>query len=207
LWSWDITKVLGPQKWTYSYLYVMLDVFSRYVVGWMLAHGETAVLAERFIAATLAKHGITRDQLTIHADRGPAMTSKPVAFLMADLGVTKSHSRPHVSKDNPFSESQFKTFKHRPAFPGEFGSIEDARAYCQVFFPWYNNEHRHSGLGLHTPAGIHYARAGQVQAGRAAVLAAAYTAHPERFVTPPQPPKLPAISWINQPGKKEAATQ
>ena len=151
LWSRDITKLLGPQKWTYYYLYFMLDVFSHYVVGWMLAHGETAVLAERFIAETLAKHGITRDQLTIHADRGPAMTSKPMAFLMADLGVTKSHSRPHVSNDNPFSESQFKTMKYRPNFPDRLGCIEDGRGFCGHFFPWYNDEHRHSGLGLHTP--------------------------------------------------------
>ena len=136
LWSWDITKLLGPAKWTYFYLYVMLDVFSRYVVGWMVAHRESATLAERFIRETCARQGIGREQLTIHADRGPAMTSKPVALLLADLGVTKTHSRPHVSNDNPFSEAQFKTLKYRPAFPERFGAIQDARAHCHVFFPW-----------------------------------------------------------------------
>ena len=144
LWSWDITKLLGPAKWTYFYLYVMLDVFSRYVVGWMVAHRESATLAERFIRETCARQGIARDQLTIHADRGPAMTSKPVALLLADLGVTKTHARPHVSNDNPFSEAQFKTLKYRPAFPERFGSIQDARAHCHVFFPWYNAEHHHT---------------------------------------------------------------
>ncbi len=178
LWSWDITKLLGPQKWTYYYLYVILDVFSRYVVGWMVAHRESAVLAEKLISETLAKQGITRDQLTIHADRGSSMTSKPVAFLLADLGVTKSHSRPHVSNDNPFSESQFKTMKYRPGFPDRFGCIEDARAFCQPFFGWYNDEHHHSGLGLHTPASVHYGQADAIREQRAAVLAGAYAAHP-----------------------------
>ncbi len=148
LWSWDITKLLGPAKWTYFYLYVMLDVFSRYVVGWMVAHRESASLAEQFIHATCARQGIERGQLTIHADRGSAMTSKPVALLLADLGVTNTHSRPHVSNDNPFSEAQFKTLKYRPAFPTRFGSIQDARAHCHLFFPWYNTEHHHTGLGL-----------------------------------------------------------
>ena len=138
LWSWDITKLLGPAKWTYFYLYVMLDVFSRYVVGWMVAHRESATLAERFMGESCARQGIDRGQLTIHADRGPAMMSKPVALLLADLGVTKTHARPHVSNDNPFSEAQFKTLKYRPAFPMRFGSIQDARAHCHVFFPWYN---------------------------------------------------------------------
>src|SRR5438132_576706 len=151
LWSWDITKLLGPTKWTYYYLYVMLDVFSRYVVGWMLAHRELARLAEKLIAESCERQGIAPGQLTVHADRGAAMTSKPVALLLADLGVTKSHSRPHVSNDNPFSESQFKTMKYRPDFPERFGSIQDARAHCHVFFPWYNTEHHHSGLGLLTP--------------------------------------------------------
>src|SRR3989449_1572239 len=136
LWSWDITKLLGPAKWTYFYLYVMLDVFSRYVVGWMVAHRESATLAEQFIRATCARQSIGRDQLTIHADRGHAMVSNSVAFLLADLGVTKTHSRPHVSNDNPFSEAQFKTLKYRPDFPERFGAIQDARAHCQVFFPW-----------------------------------------------------------------------
>jgi putative transposase len=207
VWSWDITKLHGPVKWTYYYLYVILDIFSRYVTGWMVATAESAALAEKLISETCAKQRISAGQLAIHADRGSSMTSKPVAFLLADLGITQSHSRPHVSNDNPFSESQFKTFKHQPAFPGEFGSIEDARAYCQVFFPWYNNEHRHSALGLHTPADIHYGRAGAVRAARAGVLAAAYTTHPERFARLPRPPKLPTASWINQPGRKEGATQ
>ena len=154
LWSWDITKLLGPAKWTYFYLYVMLDVFSRYVVGWMVAHRESATLAERFIRETCVRQGIARDQLTIHADRGPAMTSKPVALLLADLGITKTHARPHVSNDNPFSEAQFKTLKYRPAFPERFGSIQDARAHCHVFFPWYNTEHHHSGLSLLTSADV-----------------------------------------------------
>ena len=207
VWSWDITKLLGPAKWTYYYLYVILDIFSRYVTGWLLADRELAALAERLIAETCASQQISAGQLAIHADRGSSMTSKPVAFLLADLGITQSHSRPHVSNDNPFSESQFKTFKYRPRFPARFASIQAARAHCQDFFPWYNNQHRHSALGLHTPADIHYGRAQAVQATRASVLTAAYTAHPERFTRQPQPPRLPVISWINQPAGKEAATQ
>ena len=156
MWSWDITKLHGPAKWTYYYLYVILDIYSRYAVGWMVATRESAALAEKLIAATCAKQGIGRDQLTIHADRGSSMTSKPVAFLLADLGVTQSHSRPHVSNDNPYSEAQFKTLKYRPGFPARFGSIEAARAHCQAFFAWYNHEHRHSGLGLHTAADVHH---------------------------------------------------
>ena len=200
LWSWDITKLLGPTKWTYFYLYVMLDVFSRYVVGWMVAHRESASLAERFIAETCARQGIGRGQLTIHADRGPAMTSKPVAFLLADLGVTKTHARPHVSNDNPFSEAQFKTLKYRPAFPARFGAIQDARAHCHVFFPWYNTEHHHSALGLLTPADVHHGRAEQRLAARATVLATAYAVHPERFPAGrPHPPARPLEVWINPP--------
>jgi putative transposase len=199
LWSWDITKLLGPAKWTF-YLYVMLDVFSRYVVGWMVAHRESATLAERFIRETCARQGIGRDQLTIHADRGPAMTSKPVALLLADLGVTKTHARPHVSNDNPFSEAQFKTLKYRPAFPERFGSIQDARAYCHNFFSWYNAEHHHSGLGLLTPADVHHGLADQRVAARATVLATAYAAHPERFPGGlPAPPAPPLEVWINRP--------
>ena len=186
VWSWDITKLHGPAKWTYYYLYVILDIFSRYAVGWMVATRESATLAEKLIAATCAKQGIARGQLTIHADRGSSMTSKPVAFLLADLGVTQSHSRPHVSNDNPYSEAQFKTLKYRPDFPARFTSIEAARAHCQVFFPWYNHEHRHTGLGLHTAADIHDGRAQVIQAARADVLTAAYTAHPERFVRHPR---------------------
>jgi putative transposase len=200
LWSWDITKLLGPMKWTYFYLYVMLYVFSRYVVGWMVAHRESATLAERFIRETCARQGIARDQLTIHADRGPAMTSKPVALLLADLGVTKTHARPHVSNDNPFSEAQFKTLKYRAAFPERFGSIQDARAHCHVFFPWYNTEHRHSGLGLLTPHDVHFGAAEHRVAARATVLAAAYAANPERFPRGlPQPPARPTAVWINPP--------
>jgi putative transposase len=200
LWSWDITKLLGPTKWTYFYLYVMLDVFSRYVVGWMVAHRESAMLAERFIHETCARQGIGRHQLTIHADRGPAMTSKPVAFLLADLGITKTHSRPHISNDNPFSEAQFRTLKYRPAFPERFGAIQDVRAHCHVFFPWYNVAYHHSGLGLLTPHDVHHGLAAQRVAARTAVLAAAYGAHPERFAGGlPQPPACPTEVWINPP--------
>ncbi len=200
LWSWDITKLLGPVKWTYFYLYVILDVFSRYVVGWMIADREGKELAKQFIAATCQKQEIVLGQLTIHADRGSSMTSKPVAFLLADLGVTKTHSRPHVSNDNPFSESQFKTLKYRPEFPDRFGSLQDARSFCQEFFPWYNTEHHHSGLGLLTPEVVHTLRAGEVRELRQRTLDLAYLAHPERFVRkPPQPPALPTEVWINPP--------
>ena len=189
VYSWDITKLHGPAKWTYYHLSVILDIYSRYAVGWMVATRESAALAEKLIAMTCAKQGIARGQLSIHADRGSSMTSKPVALLLADLGVTQSHSRPHVSNDNPYSEAQFKTLKYRPAFPARFPSIEAARAHCQEFFPWYNNEHHHGGLGLHTAADVHYGRAAAVRAGRAQVLDAAYLAHPERFVRkPPTPP-------------------
>ena len=158
VWSWDITKLLGPAKWTYFYLYTILDIFSRYAVGWMVAHHESAALAERLIAQTLAKQGIGRDQLAIHADRGTSMASKLVAQLLADLGVTKRHSRPPLSNDHPYSEAQFKTLKYRPAFPDHFGSIQDARVFCQDFFAWYNVEHYHSGIGLLTPPDAHYGR-------------------------------------------------
>ena len=208
VWSWDITKLLGPEKWSYYYLYVILDIFSRYVVGWMVAGRESGPLAEALIRQTCTKQGIDRAQLTIHADRGSSMTSKPVAFLLADLGVTQSHSRPHVSNDNPFSEAQFKTLKYRPDFPGRFGSIEDARRHCQDFFGWYNDEHRHSGLGLHTPADVHYGLAEAIRDKRAGVLNTAYAAHPERFVRkPPEPPKLPEASWINRPAQPQEDTQ
>ena len=200
VWSWDITKLLGPAKWTYYYLYVLLDIFSRYVVGWMVAHREHASLAEHLIAETLAKQGIGPDQLTLHADRGSSMISKPVAFLLADLGVTKTHSRPHVSNDNPYSEAQFKTLKYRPGFPVRFASLEEARAFCQDFFRCYNTEHRHSGIGLLPPEVVHYGRAQAAYDARAQVLAAAHAAHPERFVNKrPQPPALPTAAWINPP--------
>jgi putative transposase len=205
LWSWDITKLLGPAKWTYFYLYVILDVFSRYVVGWMIADREGKELARQFIAETCAKYEILPGQLTIHADRGSSMTSKPVAFMLADLGVTKTHTRPHVSDDNPFSESQFKTLKYRPEFPDRFGSLQHARSFCQEFFPWYNTEHHHSGLGLLTPEVVHSQRAEQVRGRRQQTLDIAYAAHPERFVRkPPQPPALPTEVWINPPPKPES---
>ena len=203
-WSWDITKLLGAEKWTYFYLYVILDVFSRYVVGWYLGYRETAELAEAFIAETAAKQEVVPDSLTLHADRGSAMTSKPVAFLLADLGITKSHSRPHVSNDNPYSESQFKTMKYRPEFPKRFASMEEARTFCQHFFRWYNTEHRHSGIGLHTPEAVHYGLAQERQEVRTATLATAYAAHPERFVhAPPTPPVMPTAVWINKPTMPE----
>jgi len=200
VWSWDITKLLGPVKWTYFYLYVILDIFSRYVVGWMVATRESKALAARLIAETVAKHEVPPGQLTLHADRGSSMKSKLVAMLLADLGVTKTHCRPHTSNDNPFSESQFKTLKYRPQFPKRFGSIQDARAFSQDFFAWYNAEHYHSNLGLLTPQTVHYGQSQDIFHARAAILSAAYQAHPERFVRhPPRPPKLPQAVWINPP--------
>ncbi len=208
VWSWDLTKLLGPRKWTYYYLYVILDIYSRYVPGWLLAHREDAKLAEQLLAETCFSQHIDRDQLTVHADRGSSMTSKPVALLLADLGVTKSFSRPRVSNDNPFSESQFKTLKYRPDFPDRFDSIEHARAHCQRFFAWYNHEHRHSAIGLMTPANLHYGRAEAITAARQTALDAAYAANPNRFVRKrPQPPSLPSTSWINRPDDKENPTQ
>jgi len=200
LWSWDITKLKGPAKWTYYYLYVIIDVFSRYVVGWMVAHRELASLAQKLIEETCKKQNIQPGQLTIHADRGSSMKSKPVAFLMADLGITKSHSRPYVSNDNPYSESHFKTLKYRPEFPGNFGAIMDARGFCQPFFNWYNSEHYHSGIGFMTPEDLHYGRAGQVVKERQAVLDAAYEKNPKRFKgKTPTPAELPTAVWINKP--------
>jgi putative transposase len=200
LWSWDITKLRGPARWTYFQLYVILDVFSRYAPGWMVATRESAGLARRLIADTARKQGIEPDELTIHADRGSSMTSRPVALLLADLGIAKSHSRPHVSNDNPYSEAGFKTLKYRPEFPERFGSIEDARAFCADFFAWYNTEHRHSGIAMFTPADVHYGRAGELLDVRTGVLDAAYAAHPERFVKgPPLARPVPTEVWINQP--------
>jgi len=200
LWSWDITKLKGPAKWTYYYLYVILDIFSRYVVGWMIARRESAALAKRLIDETCDKQQIVKDQLTLHADRGSSMRSKLVAQLLADLGVTKTHSRPHVSNDNPFSESQFKTMKYRPEFPKRFGSIQDARAFGCDFFPWYNHEHHHAGLNLYTPADVHYDRVEQVRQSRQAALDAAYQRHPHRFVRrPPEAALPPQAVWINPP--------
>jgi putative transposase len=200
LWSWDITKLLGPAKWTYFYLYVILDVFSRYVTGWMVAYRESAELAKLLIEESCNKQHIQPGQLTLHADRGTSMSSKPVAFLLADLGVTKTHSRPHVSNDNPYSESQFRTLKYRPEFPDRFGCIQDSRAFSQGFFRWYNEEHRHSSLGLLTPTMVHYNQTTRVLEQRQQVLDTAYQLHPERFVrNAPRPPAVPTEAWINKP--------
>jgi putative transposase len=200
VWTWDITKLRSEAKWTYFYLYVILDVFSRYVVGWMVGLRETAELAQDFIGETAAKQGIVPGTLTLHADRGTSMTSKPVALLLSDLGITKSHSRPHVSNDNPYSESQFKTLKYRPDFPQQCASVEEARAFCQEFFRWYNADHHHSGIGWHTPEAMHYGEAASRQLTRTAALGAAYAAHPERFVSrAPTPPAIPTAAWINKP--------
>ena len=200
LWSWDITRLKGPEKWTYFSLYVLRDVFSRYVVGWLVAPRESSTLAERLLALSCERQRILPEQLTIHADRGAPMTSKPVAFLLADLGVTKTHSRPHVSNDNPYSEAHFKTLKYRPDFPERFGSLEDARAHCVDFFTWYNTAHRHSSLGLHTPHDVHHGLAADRRLARAAVLTAAFAATPERFVRhAPVPPALPTAAWSNPP--------
>jgi putative transposase len=203
VWSWDVTKLLGPAKWTYFYLYVILDIFSRYVVGWMVAGRESADLAQRLIRETVAKQGVRPDELIIHSDRGPAMKSHAVAQLLATLGITKSHSRPHVSNDNPFSESQFKTLKYRPDFPDRFGSQEHARSFCGPFFHWYNEEHYHSGIGMLTPAMVHYGLAEEILAERQQSLNAAYAAHPERFVNkPPTPQAVPSQVWINPPASE-----
>jgi putative transposase len=200
VWSWDITKIRGPMKWNHYSLYVVLDIFSRYVVGWMVADRESATLAQRLIEQSCQKQGVEPGQLTVHADRGSPMKSKSVAQLLADLGVTKTHSRPHTSNDNPYSEAQFKTVKYHPQYPGRFGCPEDARTHFQAFFAWYNTEHHHTGIGLLTPEAVHYGRAMEITRRRQRVLAAAYRAHPERFVRqPPTPPALPVAAWINKP--------
>jgi putative transposase len=200
VWSWDITKLKGPRRGDYYDLYVVLDIFSRYVVAWCVAPSESGELAKELIADAVARHNVPPGQLTIHADRGSSMTSNPVTELLTFLGIGRSHSRPHVSNDNPYSESQFKTLKYCPAFPERFGCIEDARAFCEAFFAYYNHEHRHSGIGYHTPASVHYGTASEVRAQRAATLEAAYAANPTRFGhRRPQPPKLPKLAWINEP--------
>lgn len=200
LWSWDITRLKGPRAWTYFYLYVIMDVFSRYVVGFMVAYQESQALAKELIDHTLAKHRIAPGQLTLHADRGSAMTSKSVALLLSDLGVVKTHSRPHVSNDNPYSEAQFKTLKYRPEFPDRFGTVEGARQVSAALIAWYNGEHHHGGIALLTPAMVHYGRAVEVIEARQSQLDAAYLAHPQRFVNhPPLHPELPAAVWINPP--------
>jgi putative transposase len=200
LWTWDISKLRGPAKWTYYHLYVILDVFSRYAVGWMVAERESAALAERLIEESCRRQGVERGQLTMHADRGSSMRSKPVALLLADLGVTKSHSRPYTSNDNPFSEAAFKTLKYRPDFPDRFGSLEDARSFCSDFFAWYNLEHRHSGVQMLTPHDVHYGRADQTLEQRAEIMLAVHAAHPERFVRgAPRVRTLQREVWINKP--------
>ena len=200
VWSWDITKLKGPAKWTCFQLYVILDIYSRYVVGWMVAEGESSALAKMLIQQTLIKQRVEPGQLTIHADRGSSMTSKDVALLLADLGVTRTHSRPRVSNDNPYSEAHFKTLKYRPEFPERFGSIEDARAYCRAFFTWYNRHHRHSGREMMTPHDVHFGHVDEVIARRSAVLSSAHQRHPERFVRgEPTAPRRPGPAWINPP--------
>jgi transposase InsO family protein len=200
VWSWDITKLKGPAKWTYFYLYVIIDIFSRCVVGWMVAHRESTELAKRLIGETYLRQGIREGQLTIHADRGSSMTSKGVEQLLVDLGVTKTHSRPHVSNDNPYSEAQFKTMKYRPNFPSQFGAIEDARSFCGPFFDWYNHEHYHSGIALLTPASVHNGQAAEIITQRTQVLNDAFERNPKRFKNrQPSPQAVPEAAWINPP--------
>jgi putative transposase len=200
VWSWDITRLRGSLKWQFFYLYVLIDIFSRYVVGWLVAGAENAGLAQALIDETCDKHGIARDALTLHSDRGSPMRAKTTAELLVDLGVAASFSRPRVSNDNPFSEAQFKTFKYRPQFPACFQGLEHARVHSREFFPWYNNEHRHSGIGFMTPAAVHFGTAPALWQQRAAVLQVAYLAHPERFKGKiPTPPDLPTIVGINLP--------
>ena len=208
VWSWDITKLKGPAKWTYYYLYVIIDIFSRYVVGWMVAHREQAALAKRLIEDTCTKQNIVKEQLTLHADRGSSMKSKVVANLLADLGVTKTHSRPYVSNDNPYSEAQFKTLKYCPAFPERFGCIEDARTFCRAFFTWYNKEHKHSGIGLMAPEQVHYGHAPEILAHRSRTLEAAFKKYPNRFKGKmPTPMPVPEAVWINKPLHHENLTE
>jgi putative transposase len=205
VWSWDITKLHGPVKGAYYDLYVIIDIYSRYVPGWLVAPTETGELAKAFIEATIAAAGAA--PRVVHADRGTSMTSKPVALLLADLGVVRSHSRPKVSNDNPYSEAAFKTLKYCPAFPDRFGSIADARAFCDQFISYYNHQHRHSGIGLHTPASVHHGTATEIRALRAEVLAAAHARHPQRFRRPPRPPQLPTAVWINRPALEPVTQQ
>lgn len=197
VWSWDITALKGPVKGIWYRCYVVLDIFSRHVTGWLVAAAEDAVVARDFLADAVARNGARPH--TIHADRGGAMVSKPVSELLVDLGVLRSHSRPRVSNDNPYSEAQFKTMKYMPDFPDRFGSLEDARAFCEEFFLAYNHEHRHSGIGMHTPASIHFGTAEQIREQRQDTLDRAHTRHPQRFARRPRPPRLPETAWINQP--------
>src|SRR4051795_10431110 len=202
VWSWDITKLMGPAKWSYFYLYVIRDIFSRRVVGWCVADAENTVLFKELFDETFAKHGVPPGQLTLHADRGGPMKAKATALMLADLGVTKSHSRPHTSNDNPFSEAHFKTLKYQPEFPSRFGCVEDAKEFCRRFFSWYNQDHHHAGLGLMTPDQVHYGQADDVHAARQRTLDRAFCLNPERFVRkPPEPPARPTAVWINPPLK------
>jgi putative transposase len=204
VWSWDITKLMGPAKWSYFYLYVILDIFSRRVVGWCVADAESAGLFKELFDDAIAKHAVAPGQLTLHADRGGPMKAKATALLLADLGITKSHSRPHTSNDNPFSEAHFKTLKYQPQFPKRFGCIEDAKVFCRAFFLWYNQDHHHVGIGLMTPDQVHYGQAPAVHAARQDVLNMAYQANPERFVgKPPKPPPMPTQTWINPPQQSD----
>jgi putative transposase len=204
VWSWDITKLMGPAKWRYYYLYVIIDIFSRRVVGWCVADCESAIVFKALFDDTIEKHAVAPGRLTLHADRGGPMKAKLTVQLLADLGVTRSHGRPYTSSDNPFSESHFKTLKYRPEFPQRFGCIEDAKAFCRRFFSWYNQDHHHAGIGLMTPDQVHYGQANAVHDARQDTLDDAFRKHPERFVrNPPQPPRKPTATWINQPMKSQ----
>jgi putative transposase len=202
VWSWDITAMKGPVKGVWYRCYVVIDIYSRYVTGWLVAAVEDAVVARDFLATAVARNGA--EPHTIHADRGGAMVSKPVSELLTDLGVLRSHSRPRTSNDNPYSEAQFKTMKYMPDFPSRFGSLADARAFCDTFFTAYNHEHRHSGIGMHTPASVHFGTADQIRQQRQTTLDQAYATHPHRFARRPHPPKLPETAWINQPVEQQA---
>ena len=207
VWSWDITKLMGPVKWRYFYLYVIIDIFSRRIVAWCIADAESAALFKALFDDAVEKHAIAPGQLTLHADRGSPMKAKATALLLADLGVTKSHSRPYTSNDNPFSESHFKTLKYQPQFPKRFGCIEDAKSFCRHFFNWYNRDHHHAGIGLMTPDQVHYGHADDVYAARQKILDRAFLENPERFVNkPPQPPRKPTAAWINPPVANEKLT-
>jgi transposase InsO family protein len=203
VWSWDITKLMGPKKWSYFYLYVILDIFSRRVVGWCVADAESATLFKPLFDDAITKHNVPPGQLTLHADRGGPMKAKATAFLLADLGVTRSHNRPHTSNDNPFSESHFKTLKYQPRFPKRFGCIEDAKSFCRGFFDWYNQDHHHSGIGLMTPDQVHYGQTDAVHTARQLILDQAFRDNPGRFVKKsPVPPNKPTATWINPPAPK-----
>ena len=205
VWSWDITKLMGPAKWTYFYLYVIIDIFSRRVVGWCVVDTESAALFKPLFQDAAEKHAVCPGQLTLHADRGPSMKAKATALMLADLGVTKSHSRPYTSNDNPFSESHFKTLKYRPQFPKRFGCIQDAKTFCRHFFSWYNRDHHHLGIGLMTPNQVHYGQVDEVYDARQKILHLAFEANPGRFVNkPPQPPQKPTAVWINPPTQRLA---